>query len=163
MTTMRRIQSCIIIVLLAILSLPCYAQKKDKIVMPEFPGGVKKLHDYLLKETNYPIEARENGEIGEVMVAFSVEPDGSITGVRVIKSVSASLDKEAVRVVSNMPKWQPGKRNGKRTRADLSIPINFRIMFQTDTYIDDEIETGGGIWKESARDKKNKRAGVKEL
>ena len=97
------------------------------------------------------------------MVAFSVEPDGSITGVRVIKSVSASLDKEAVRVVGNMPKWQPGKRNGKRTRADLSIPINFRIMFQTDTYIDDEIETGGGIWKESARDKKNKRAGVKEL
>jgi TonB family protein len=160
---MRKYIKYILIIFFSIVSLNGYTQKKDRIVMPEFPGGTSKLHDYLLKETNYPIEARKNNEIGEVIVAFSIETDGTVSGVRVIKSVSTALDNEAVRVVKSMPKWKPGKRNNKATRADLTIPINFRIMFQTDTYVDDEAESGGGIWKESARDKRNKVAGVKKL
>lgn len=141
------------------------AQKnKDKIVMPEFPGGVEKLHDYLQKETNYPIEAREKGEIGEVVVAFSVGADGTITGARVIKSVSESLDREAVRVVYNMPKWKPGRKNGKKVRAEMTLPINFKILIESDKYVIMEGENdGGGIWKESARDKKLRRIGVKKL
>ena len=139
-------------------------KSKDKIVMPEFPGGTKEMHNYLLTETVYPMEARENGDVGEVVVAFSVGTDGSISGVRVIKSVSEALDREAVRVVSKMPKWNPGKKNGKKMRAELTIPINFKLIMESDKYVVSEGENeGGGIWKESARDKRNKRLGLKKL
>lgn len=137
---------------------------KDKIVMPEFPGGTAELHKYLLTETNYPLEAREKGEIGEVVVAFSVGVTGNISGVRVIKSVSEALDREAIRVISGMPKWKPGTKNGKRIRAELTIPINFKVLVESDKYVIMEGENeGGGIWKESARDKKNRKAGIKKL
>ncbi len=160
----------LISVLLCLLAMPCCVvtaenqKKKDKIVLPEFPGGVEKLHNYLLQEVEYPLEAREAGDIGEVVVAFSVGTDGSIMGARVIKSVSEALDREAVRVITNMPKWVPGTKNGKKVRAELTLPINFKILIESDKYVIMEGENeGGGIWKESARDKKLRRAGVKKL
>lgn len=116
-----------------------FAQKsKDKIVMPQFPGGEAELHKYITSELKYPYEARLNKETGEVLVAFSIGMDGYITGVRVVRSVSASLDAEAVRVVSKMPPWKPGKKNGRPVRAEMSIPINFKVIYDSDKFIDEE-------------------------
>lgn len=109
-------------------SCSAFSQNKDVIVMPEFPGGHEAMQEYLLSAMRYPLEAKMNDEMGEVLIGFSVGIDGSIGGVRVLRSVSESLDKEAVRVVQSMPKWKPGSRNGKLVRAELSIPINFAIV-----------------------------------
>ena len=71
-----------------------------------------------------------NKESGEVLVAFSVGMDGYITGVRVVRSVSEALDAEAVRVVSKMPPWIPGKKNGRPVRAEMTMPINFKVSYE---------------------------------
>ena len=114
-----------------------FAQKgKDKVVMPQFPGGEAELHKFIISELQYPIEARVNKESGEVLVAFSVGMDGYISGVRVVRSVSESLDAEAVRVVGKMPSWIPGKKNGCPVRAEMTIPINFRVNYEN-KFIDD--------------------------
>lgn len=116
-----------------------YAQsKKDKIVMPEYPGGQGALHKFLLKELRYPTEARINNEIGEVLVGFSVGMDGYVSGVRVLRSVSPSLDAEAVRVVKLTRYWSPGKRNGVPVRAEMSIPINFKTVREHDKFVDED-------------------------
>ena len=107
-----------------------FAQKsKDKIEMPQFPGGEAELHKFIVSELEYPAEARVNKEIGEVLVAFSIGMDGYVSGVRVVRSVSESLDAEAVRVVGKMPPWIPGKKNGRPVRAEMSIPINFKVIY----------------------------------
>ena len=103
---------------------------KDEIVMPQYPGGEAELHKYIISELEYPLEARLNNEKGEVLVAFSVGMDGYISGVRVVRSVSESLDAEAVRVVSKMRPWIPGKKNGRPVRAEMSIPINFKVIYE---------------------------------
>ena len=114
-----------------------FAQKgKDKIVMPQFPGGEAELHKFIMSELDYPLEARVNKESGEVLVAFSVGMDGYISGVRVVRSVSESLDAEAVRVVSKMRPWIPGKKNGRPVRAEMTIPINFKVIFEN-KYVND--------------------------
>lgn len=107
-------------------------QNKDKIVMPKFPTGQRGLQKYLLEEARFPDEARRSGNIGEVIVGFTVEANGVITGVRVLRSVSEVLDAEAVRIVKNMPDWKPGKKNGKKIRTELTIPINFKIIMDND-------------------------------
>lgn len=118
-----------------------YAQKsKDKIVMPQFPGGDAELHKFILSELDYPLEARVNKESGEVLVAFHVGMDGYISGVRVVRSVSEALDAEAVRVVSKMPPWIPGSKNGRPVRAEMSIPINFKLN-HVNRYVNDEKDT----------------------
>ena len=109
-----------------------FAQKnkkktKDEIVMPKFPGGESELHKFIISELQYPFEARMNRESGEVLVAFSVGMDGYITGVRVVRSVSKALDAEAVRVVSNSPKWKPGRMNGQKGRTSVTVPVEFRL------------------------------------
>ena len=115
-----------------------YAQKsKDKIEMPQFPGGEAELHKYIISELQYPLEARINKESGEVLVVFSVGMDGYISGVRVVRSVSESLDAEAVRVVSKMPVWIPGKKNGRTVRAEMSIPIKFSVNYEN-KFVDDD-------------------------
>ena len=115
-----------------------YAQKsKDKIEMPQFPGGEAELHKYIISELQYPLEARINKESGEVLVAFSVGMDGYISGVRVVRSVSESLDAEAMRVVSKMPVWIPGKKNGRTVRAEMSIPIKFSVNYEN-KFVDDD-------------------------
>ena len=114
-----------------------YAQRnKDKILMPQYPGGEAELHKFIMSELQYPLEARVNKESGEVLVAFSVGMDGYISGVRVVRSVSESLDAEAVRVVSKMHPWIPGKKNGRNVRAEMSIPIKFSVTYDN-KYIND--------------------------
>ena len=96
--------------------------------MPSFPGGMNALMDYLRKAIKYPPVAEENGIQGRVVCTFVVERDGSVTDVRVAKSVDPSLDKEAVRVVSAMPKWIPGKQNGQSVRVKYTLPVTFRLQ-----------------------------------
>ena len=96
--------------------------------MPSFPGGPSALMQYLASNIKYPVVAEENGVQGRVIVTFVVEKDGSITDVRVVKSVDPSLDKEAQRVVKSMPKWIPGKQNGSAVRVKYTVPVTFRLQ-----------------------------------
>jgi len=95
--------------------------------MPEFPGGMQALMKYLSSNINYPQDAIETGIYGRVYISFVVEKDGSITDVQVTRSVHPSLDKEAARVVKNMPKWAPGKQLNKPVRVRYTLPVNFRL------------------------------------
>ena len=95
--------------------------------MPSFPGGTQALVEYLSKHIKYPVVAEEKRIQGRVIVTFVVERDGSVTDVRVAKSVHAFLDKEAVRVVSGMPRWIPGKQNGKAIRVRYTVPVTFGL------------------------------------
>ena len=92
---------------------------------PLFPGGIQELMKYLQKNIKYPSICQEQGIQGRVIVQFVVEKDGSIADVQVIKAVNPYLDKEAVRVVSTMPKWSPGKQRGKPVRVRFTLPVTF--------------------------------------
>lgn len=97
-------------------------------VMPSFPGGNGELMKYLNSSIKYPTIAAENGIEGKVIVQFVVGRDGSITKVRAVKSIDPSLDKEAVRVVQNMPKWIPGKQNGRNVTVEYTLPVTFKLQ-----------------------------------
>ena len=94
---------------------------------PEFPGGTNALYDYLRKNMKYPAICRESGITGRVIVSFTVNKDGSIVDVEVVKGVHPQMDKEAVRVVSAMPKWSPGEQRGKPVLCRFNLPVNFRL------------------------------------
>ena len=96
--------------------------------MPHFPGGEAALQAFLSSNTKYPVVAQENGVQGRVIVSFVVERDGSITDVRVVRSVDPSLDREASRVVRSMPRWSPGKQNGSAVRVKYTVPVVFRLQ-----------------------------------
>lgn len=96
--------------------------------MPTFPGGNEALFAFLSKNIHYPAVAEENGVQGRVIVTFVVERDGSITDVKVIKSVDPSLDKEAMRLVKSMPNWIPGKQNGQAVRVKFTLPVTFQLQ-----------------------------------
>ncbi len=96
--------------------------------MPQFPGGDAALFEFLSKNIKYPTIAEENGVQGRVIVTFVVETDGSITDVKVVRSVDPSLDREASRVVKAMPNWIPGKQNGKAVRVKYTVPVTFRLQ-----------------------------------
>ena len=97
-------------------------------VMPSFPGGQGALIQYLNSHVKYPVVAQENGIQGRVTISFVVERDGSITDVKVARSVDPSLDKEAARVVSSMPRWTPGKQNGSAVRVKFNVPVVFKLQ-----------------------------------
>ena len=95
--------------------------------MPSFPGGMGALVQYLKNSIDYPIEALKENIGGRVVVAFIVEKDGSLSDVRIAKSVHPLLDAEAIRVVSSMPKWNPGLENGNPVRVKYTVPVTFRL------------------------------------
>lgn len=95
--------------------------------MPSFPGGISGLRTYLNQNIRYPAEAQENCVQGRVVVSLVVEKDGHISDVTVLRSVDPSLDKEAVRVVRNMPRWTPGKQGGEPVRVRYNVPVSFRL------------------------------------
>ncbi len=96
--------------------------------MPSFPGGQGALMAFLNSNIKYPVVAQENGVQGRVIVGFVVERDGSITDVKVMRSVDPSLDREAQRVIKAMPKWKPGKQNGSAVRVKYTVPVVFRLQ-----------------------------------
>ena len=95
--------------------------------MPEFPGGAAGMMKFIAENVKYPEEAYSKGIEGRVLVQFIIEKDGSVTNVKVIKKVNDALDAEAVRVVKAMPKWKPGKQNGREVRVKYTIPVSFRL------------------------------------
>lgn len=96
-------------------------------VMPQFPGGQIAMLQYLMKNIKYPEQAVKEGIQGRVTVRFIVEKDGSISDVKPVLSVYPLLNKEAVRVVKSMPKWTPGKQNGKPVRVRFNLPVMFKL------------------------------------
>ena len=96
--------------------------------MPDFPGGQAALMQYLAKNIKYPTIAQENGTQGRVIVQFVVNRDGSIVDAKVLRGVDPYLDKEAIRVISSMPKWKPGMQRGKAVRVKYTVPVMFRLQ-----------------------------------
>ena len=95
--------------------------------MPEYPGGPKALMEFLNNNVQYPAEAEKAGIQGRVIATFVVEKDGSISQPTVVKSVNPLLDAEAIRVISAMPNWIPGKQNGKVVRVKYTVPLSFNL------------------------------------
>lgn len=100
----------------------------DKVdEMPSFPGGESAMKSYLSSTVKYPIVAQENGVQGRVIVQGIIDKDGSLSDVKISRSIEPSLDREALRVVKAMPKWRPAKIKGRPVRTKCSIPIVFRL------------------------------------
>ncbi|MCK5822535.1 MAG: energy transducer TonB [Bacteroidales bacterium] len=95
--------------------------------MPEFPGGTNEMRKYIANNIVYPEIAKENGITGKVYVQFVVNGKGKIEQVKVVRGVDPSIDKEAVRVIKNLPKWKPGKQRGKPVKVSFTVPINFQL------------------------------------
>ena len=95
--------------------------------MPEYPGGQAALFEYLQKNVKYPADAEKKKVEGRVLVTFVVNTDGSITDIEVVRKTFPSLDAEAVRVISGMPRWKPGEQKGKKVRVKYTVPLSFRL------------------------------------
>ena len=94
--------------------------------LPEFPGGQQALSTYFVRNLRYPVIAQESGIQGTAVCEFVVETDGTLTDIKISKSTGdKSLDKEALRLVKSMPKWNPAKSNGQPVRVKTSIPVKF--------------------------------------
>jgi protein TonB len=94
---------------------------------PEFEGGYEAMMNFIRKNMRYPASARRMGVEGTVYVSFVVSKDGSISEVQVVRGISADCDKEAMRVVSMMPPWKPGRQNGKPVFVRFVLPIKFKL------------------------------------
>lgn len=95
--------------------------------LPQYPGGAVEFMKWLTKNLQYPKLAQARKTQGKVIAHFYVEKDGSITGLKIAQSLSKECDREALRVLGMMPKWQPGVQNGKPCRTKVSIPIVFKL------------------------------------
>lgn len=95
---------------------------------PDFPGGMGKMYQYLQDHTVYPQMEQDAGIQGKVYVEFVVDKDGSVEDVTIKRGVSPNLDKEALRAVKSMPKWSPGKMNGKPVKCRFTIPVQFKLQ-----------------------------------
>jgi periplasmic protein TonB len=93
--------------------------------MPEFPGGDEARIKFLSQNLVYPRIAVETGIEGKVVLTFVVEKDGSIAHIKLLRGIGASCDEEAERVVALMPKWKPGRQNGREVRVQINLPIDF--------------------------------------
>lgn len=95
--------------------------------MPAYPGGERALLEYVAKNIKYPQIARETGIQGHVFVGFVVEPDGSVSNVKILRGIGGGCDEEAMRVIKSLPKWKPGKQRGKAVRVSYQIPVVFKL------------------------------------
>ena len=121
-----------LVLLFSFMTSTAQTKKNDMVfdvveVMPQFPGGQIAMLQYIMENMKYPKQAMKEGIQGRVAVSFIVEKDGSISDVKPILSVHPLLNKEAVRVVKSMPKWTPGKQNGKPVRVRFNLPVMFKL------------------------------------
>ena len=100
--------------------------------MPEFPSGDKGLYEFIADNIKYPAEAKEEGLKGRVFVNFIVEPDGSVSDIRVLRGIGGGCDEEAVRVVESLPRFKPGMQDGEAVRVSYTVPIFFRLEDKQD-------------------------------
>ena len=96
-------------------------------VMPEYPGGMQALFDYMMNSIKYPAEALKQRSEGKVVGGCIVEKDGSVSEAHPLTAVHPLLDKEAVRLVNDMPKWKPGREKGKAVRVSFALPVHFKL------------------------------------
>lgn len=94
---------------------------------PQFPGGEDSLYDFLAKNIRYPDEAYHNKITGTVFVTFTIEKDGSVSNIKILRNIGGGCGEEAVRVIKLMPKWKPGKQSGKPVRCEYTLPIKFEL------------------------------------
>ena len=94
---------------------------------PEFPGGVSKLMKFIGSNMRYPASGRRMGIEGSVFISFVVDSDGTIDNVQAVKGITDDFDKEAMRVVKKMPRWNPGKRNGVPVKVRFVLPVKFKL------------------------------------
>lgn len=111
------------ILLGALLLLPFLGVKADE--KPSFPGGEEALKKYVASQTQYPEIAKENGIEGIVVVGFFVMTDGSLREIKAVRLVDPDLEKEAIRVVSGMPRWIPAEKNGTPVEAPSKVDVPF--------------------------------------
>ena len=121
-----------LVLLFSFMTSTAQTKKNDMVfdvveVMPQFPGGQIAMMKYIMENMKYPEQAMKEGIQGRVTVRFIVEKDGSISDVKPVLSVHPLLNKEAVRVVKSMPKWSPGKHNGKPVRVRFNLPVMFKL------------------------------------
>lgn len=94
---------------------------------PSFPGGEMARMKFLQDNIRYPLMAKESGIQGTVHLTFVIERDGSVTDVKLLRGIGGGCDEEAIRVVKNMPRWEPGKQRGKPVRVQFNLPIKFNL------------------------------------
>ena len=121
-----------LVLLFSFMTSTAQTKKNDMVfdvveVMPQYPGGQIAMMKYIMENMKYPKQAVKERIQGRVTVRFIVEKDGSISDVKPILSVHPLLNKEAVRVVESMPKWTPGKQNGKPVRVRFNLPVMFKL------------------------------------
>lgn len=97
-------------------------------IPPSFPGGQAALLAWIASHVNYPQKAMESRIEGRIIVGFVIECDGSVSQAKILHGVDSLLNKEAIRVVMGMPKWTPGRQNGKNVRVKYNVPVNFRLQ-----------------------------------
>ncbi|NVK49296.1 MAG: energy transducer TonB [Cyclobacteriaceae bacterium] len=107
-------------------------EKADEIfdvveTQPQPPGGMQGWNEYLRKNLKYPTQARRMGIEGTVIVVFVINVDGSIQDVEVLRGIGGGCDEEAVKVVQDAPKWEPGKQRGRPVRTRMRLPIRFKL------------------------------------
>jgi TonB family protein len=116
-----------------VVAIPDNAQKVNEETltfveeMPEFPGGQSALVSFLSKNIQYPAMARENGIQGKVFCGFVVAQDGTVKDVKLVRGIGGGCDEEAIRVLRMMPRWKPGKQQGKAVQVRYQLPINFKL------------------------------------
>ena len=133
----RLLATLSVLALLLMVNTNAMAQNKkaanDKVlekaeVMPQFPGGDQAMMKFVSENVQYPEEAKEKEISGRVFVGFNVEKDGSIGEVKLLREIGGGCDEEAVRVVKGMPKWKPGKQDGKPVRVHFILPLTFKLQ-----------------------------------
>lgn len=133
---MRLLTTLSVLAILLMANMTVMAQEKkvadNKIydapeVMPEYPGGMQAMMNFIGENVKYPEDAKEKNISGKVFVSFVVEKDGSVSEAKVVKGVCESIDNEALRVVNAMPKWTPGKMDGKNVRVKYTLPFTFKL------------------------------------
>lgn len=129
---MKRLDFFLMLFFAAIIVIPGNAQNDEDVFfvveeMPEFPGGDKELRKYIVDNVKYPEEAQKNNIEGKVFVSFVVGKEGNVKNATIVRGVAPSVDQEALRVVSNLPKWKPGRQKGETVNVKFTVPINFQL------------------------------------
>ena len=131
---MRKLSLLLVFIFCALLSQSSFAQtsstdenaiytRVDK--MPEYPGGQVALVKYLSKNIKYPAIYKKNKVNGRVLVSFVIDKNGKVTSAQIVKGLNEECDAEALRVISKMPDWIPGEKNGVKVAVQFGLPVNF--------------------------------------
>lgn len=99
--------------------------------LPEYPGGLEKLKQFVAENVSYPEEAKKEGIQGKVFVSFTINKKGEVVDAEIAEGVDSFLDKEALRVVEAMPVWTPGKKDGHLVSVRLTLPVEFKLSAET--------------------------------